>query len=108
MTSLDRSDVIIRFMTDKDVSAVLSCDWAEIVDRDRVASQRGGRDDASFIAEVDGHFVGFLLARILFVGRPMVTVCQLHLISVRPDYQHRGIGSMLLDSLHSHCKTQGI
>ena len=38
----------------------------------------------------------------------MVGVCQLHLIAVRPDYQHRGIGSMLLDSLHSHCKTQGI
>jgi ribosomal protein S18 acetylase RimI-like enzyme len=102
------SDVRVRTMTDRDVWGVLSHDWAEIADRERVASQRGGRDDASFVAEAGGGIVGFLLARILVVGRPMVTVCQLHLIAVRPDYQHRGIGSMLLDSLHEHCKTEGV
>jgi len=108
MSLLDRSNVKIRLMTGSDVSAVLSFDWAEIVEKEKIASQRGGHNDASFIAEVDGHRVGFILARILFVGRPMTSVCQLHLIAVRPDYQHHGIGSLLLNSLHSYCKTQNV
>jgi ribosomal protein S18 acetylase RimI-like enzyme len=108
MSYIDRSDVKMRLMTGGDLAAVLSFDWAEIPDKEMVTSQRGDRLDTSFIAEVEGHLVGFILARIIFVGRPMVGVCQLHLIAVRPDFQQRGIGSMLLDSLHDYCKTQNI
>ena len=108
MDAFDVTDVKTRLMKDGDVPTVLSSTWAEIPEKGMISAQRGGPLDASFVAEVGSRLVGFVLARIIYVGRPMVGVCQLHLIAVRPEYQGRGIGSMLLDSLHGYCKEQGI
>jgi len=108
MSSLDRSAVKIRRITSSDVDGIMSLQWAEIPNKEMIYSQRGGRLDASFLAEVEGRVVGFVLARLVYVGRPMVGVGQLNLIAVRPDYQHKGIGRMLLDGLQTHCKGEGI
>jgi GNAT superfamily N-acetyltransferase len=108
MSNVDRNLVNIRRMTRNDVDTVISMDWAEIPDKQMIASQRGGPLDASFLAELEGHLVGFVLARFLYVGRPLYGVCQLNLIAVKPEYQHRGISSLLLNKLQSHCKEQGI
>jgi GNAT superfamily N-acetyltransferase len=95
-------------MTASDVDVVMSLDWAEIPEKEMVSSQRGGRLDASFIAEFQGRLVGFVLARIVYSGRPMKGSGTIHQIVVRPDYQHRGIGTLLLDRLLEHCKAEGI
>ena len=42
-----------------------------------VASQLGGIRDLSFIAEVDGHLAGFVLARIEYLGIPISEVCMI-------------------------------
>jgi ribosomal protein S18 acetylase RimI-like enzyme len=108
MSAIDSNTVKIRRLTRNDVDMVISREWAEIPEKQMVYSQRGGPLDASFLAEYEGHLVGFVLGRLLYVGRPMIGVCQLNLIAVRPDYQHQGIASMLLDKLQSHCQEQGI
>jgi ribosomal protein S18 acetylase RimI-like enzyme len=108
MSALDSNTVKIRRLTRNDVDVVISMHWAEIPEKQMVYSQRGGPLDASFLAEHEGHLVGFVLGRLLYVGRPMIGVCQLNLIAVRPDYQHQGIASILLNRLQNHCREQGI
>jgi ribosomal protein S18 acetylase RimI-like enzyme len=108
VSPFDPREVKTRFMTENDVPAVLSAPWAEIPDKDMISSQRGGPFDSSFVAEVGGKLAGFVLARIMFVGRPMIVVCQLQLIAVQPDYLGRGIGSLLIDALHDYCNFRGI
>ncbi len=108
MEPIDQADIKTRRMTDSDLSRILSLDWAEIPEKGMISLQKGGLLDSSFVAEVNNKLVGFVLARTVYVGRPMVGVCQLHLIAVRPDLQRRGIGSMLIDAIHEHCKKEGI
>ncbi len=108
MYPIGNSTVRVRAMTAEDVNSVLSMDWAEIPEKDMVRSQRGGRLDASFIAELEGVLVGFVLARINYVGRPMTGVCQLNLIAVRPDQRKKGVAAVLLDQLQDHCQTRGV
>jgi ribosomal protein S18 acetylase RimI-like enzyme len=108
MDSFEKNAVKIRRLALSDVDIVISFDWAKIPDKEMVSSQRGGRFDASFIAEFHGILVGFVLSRIIYVGRPMTGICQLHLIAVRPEYQRHGIGAMLLDRLAVYCKELGI
>ncbi len=108
MYLVGKSMVKIRPMTAEDVNAVLSMEWAEVPEKEMVRSQRGGRLDASFIAELEGVLIGFVLARIIYVGRPMTGVCQLNLIAVRPDQRKKGVAAILLDQLQAHCKGRGI
>jgi len=108
MYLIGKSMVKIRPMTAPDVDSVLSMDWAEIPEKEMVRSQRGGRLDASFIAELEGVLIGFVLARIIYVGRPMTGVCQLNLIAVRPDQRKKGVAAILLDQLQRHCQARGI
>ena len=69
MSYIDRSAVKIRRMTASDVDTVMSLQWAKIPEKEMVSSQRGGRLDASFIAELEGRLVGFVLAQLVYVGR---------------------------------------
>jgi ribosomal protein S18 acetylase RimI-like enzyme len=108
MTLIDESAVKIRRMTTRDVEWITSIWWANIPNKEMVLSQRGGRLDASFMAEYEGHLVGFILARIIYAGLPMTGAGVISLMAVRPDHQHRGIGTMLLNHLQSHCKSEGI
>lgn len=108
MLSTGRRAPKIRPMTSSDVDSVISLQWAQIPQKGLVSSQRGGWLDASFIAESEDRLVGFVLAQLVYVGRPMTGVGQLHLIAVHPEYQHRGIATMLLERLQRVCKDRGI
>jgi len=108
MKFIDRNAVKIRRMVYSDIPKILDIWWANIPRKEMVASQLGGRLDLSFVAEFEGHFVGFILARLIYAGLPMTGVGVIYFIAVRPDYQERGIGSMLIDKLNSHCKSEGI
>jgi predicted N-acetyltransferase YhbS len=101
-------DVKVRAMTGRDLSSILSYDWSEIPEKDMVALQLGGKVDASLVAELDQQLIGFILARVVFVGRPMISVCQLHLMAVKPDHQGKGVGSMMLDSLYDQCASNHV
>ena len=108
MLSTGKRAVKIRPMTSDDIDSIMSLQWAQIPQKGLVSSQRGGWLDASFIAELEGRLVGFVLAQLIYVGRPMTGVGQLHLLVVQPEHQHRGIGTMLLAQLQSLCKDRAI
>ncbi len=108
MYPMGKGVVKVRPMTTEDVHAVMSMDWAEIPEKEMVRSQRGGRFDASFIAELDGVLIGFVLAHINYGGMPMHGICQLNLIAVRPEQRDKGVAGMLLDQLQGYCKSRGI
>ncbi len=53
------------------------------------------------VAEVDGHLCGQIKA--VFDGSRAI----IHLISVHPDYQHRGVGQRLLNSVYDELDRRG-
>ncbi len=90
------------------VSAVLSIWWRDMPSQEVVASQVGGADDLSLIAEYEGRLVGFVLARVAYVGLPMAGVCLIHSMAVLPEYREHGIGTLLVEKLRDSCKAKGI
>jgi ribosomal protein S18 acetylase RimI-like enzyme len=108
MKLIDRKALKIRRLVSTDITPTLGIWWAEIPNKEMVASQLRGPLDLSFIAEYEGLLVGFILAKQVYAGMPMTRAGVIFLIAVNPDYQERGIGSILIDTLKDHCKSQGI
>jgi len=103
------SDVTIRPLVGSDVDPILGFWWSSFIDnKEMVASQIGGRHDLSFIASFEGHLVGFILARIVYLGIPIKEVCIIHALAIEPNYQGKGIGTLLINELKSTCESKGI
>jgi ribosomal protein S18 acetylase RimI-like enzyme len=76
---------------------------------DEVASTNpGGPLDLSCVAEVDDKVVGFIWGRLVFAGIPVDEVGIIHVLSVDPDYQKRGIATELVDALAERCRERGV
>jgi ribosomal protein S18 acetylase RimI-like enzyme len=95
-------------MASSDITSTLGIWWADIPEKEMVASQLQGPLDLSFIAEHEGILVGFILATLVVAGLPMTGTGVVFLIAVNPEYQKRGIGTMLIEALEKHCKSKGI
>jgi ribosomal protein S18 acetylase RimI-like enzyme len=108
MKAIDLNAVKIRPMVTGDITSTLNIWWSDIPGKDILVSQIGGRFELSLIAEYEGHLVGFLLARLIYAGLPMTGVAVMFFIAVNPDYQARGIGSLLINKLKANCKAAGI
>ncbi len=106
---IKKSEVTIRPLVNSDISPILGFWWSSfIANKDMVASQLGGRRDLSLIASFEGHLVGFILARIGYLGIPIKEVCVIHAVAVEPKYQAQGIGSLLINTLKSTCESRGV
>jgi ribosomal protein S18 acetylase RimI-like enzyme len=108
MKTVERNKVKIRRMVSSDITPTLGIWWADIPEKEMVASQLRGPLNLSFIAEYDGFMVGFVLAALIHAGFPMTGMGVVYLIEVSPDYQKGGIGKMLIEALEEYCKTKGI
>jgi len=114
MSMMERGAVNIRRMTRSDINAVLALDRkigggeSGITYKDMAATDLGGQLGLSFVSEVDGQVIGFILARLAYLGIPFTEVCVIHGIVVDPDYQRHGIGSRLVNALLSHCHAEEI
>jgi ribosomal protein S18 acetylase RimI-like enzyme len=95
-------------MVSSDITPTLGIWWADIPEKEMVANQLRGPLDLSFIAEYEGILVGFILATLVVAGLPMTGTGVIFLIAVNPDFQKRGIGTMLIEALEKHCKSKGI
>jgi len=104
----------VRRMLRSDIGAVLALErrigkgYSRISHKDMVATDPEGALDLSFVAESDGQLIGFVLARLAYLGIPLAEVCIIHGIVVDPDYQRHGIGGKLVNALVDHCHAEGI
>jgi len=114
MSNGEQSAVSIRPMTRSDIHAILALDAkiskgrGSLSYKDMAAADLGGPLDVSFVAEVGGNIIGFVMSRLAYVMIPFTKVCILQSILVDPDYQSRGIGVRLLGKLVSYCQDEGI
>ena len=114
MRSGEQSTITIRPMMRSDIHAVLALDRkledrrSHLSHKDMASTEPGGPLDLSFVAEVDGNVVGFLISRIAYLMIPLTEVCLIQGILVDPDHQERGIGSKLLEKLLDFCHEEGI
>lgn len=108
MKTIDKKLVKIRRMVSSDVLPTVGIWWADIPEKERLASEIPGPLDLSFIAEYDGILVGFLLAKLEFSGYPMTSAASIYLIAVNPEYRKHGIGTMMIEALEKLCKSKNI
>jgi ribosomal protein S18 acetylase RimI-like enzyme len=114
MSNAKKDTINIRPMTRSDIHAVLALDRKAfgthglLTYKDMATIDPGGPLDVSFVAEVGGNIIGFVIARLAYVMVPFTEVCLIQGIFVDPDYQNRGIGSKLFRELLGYCQAEGI
>jgi ribosomal protein S18 acetylase RimI-like enzyme len=113
MNKTEQETVNIRPMTKGDIHAVLALDktgmrGSLLSYKDMVSLNLGGSLKLSFVAEVGGKIVGFVITQLAYLMIPFTEVCIVQGMLVDPDHQGRGIGAKLFKELFEHCQSQGI
>ena len=113
MAKAEIGEIKIRRMTLDDIKGALAVsrnlgERGTISSRDMIANDVGGRLDLSFVAEVEGTIVGFIIARLEYMGVPVFEVCLVHGIMIDPEYQSHGIGIKLVHELRDYCYLEDI
>lgn len=114
MSASAREETHIRRMLRTDIEAVISLEHeagngiSSISRRDLVIMDPGGPLDFSYVCEADGKIVGFVLARLEYLGIPFVPICCINGIALEREYRRQGIGRQLLDSVLDLCYSEGI
>ena len=111
-----RVEAVIRNLQPDDLQAMVAIDTA-LTGRRRAEFLQHKLDQAfadsgiavSLAAELDGHVVGYVLARVWF-GEFGVTerVAAMDVLGVHPDLHGRGIGPALIDQLRTNLLALGI
>jgi len=111
---MEKDTIKIRRMTRADTLDVVDLDrkisrgQSRITYRDLISTDPEGPLDLSFISEIEGKVIGFILARLAYVGIPFTEVCIIHGVLVDPNYQRSGVGSKLVNALLGYCCNEGI
>jgi ribosomal protein S18 acetylase RimI-like enzyme len=106
--------VKIRPMEPEDIDGILAVDrkisgvQRALTYRDLVREAIGGQVDASFVAEVEDQFVGFVLAYLTYVREAVSEACVIQIFGVDPKYQGQGIATKLVQALLDECRSKGI
>jgi len=116
MTAVERreSKIRIRPMEPEDIDNVLAIDRKisgvrrAVTYTDLITGDLGGVLDLSFVAEVDGQVAGFILARLAYVGEPVMEVGLIQILGVDPDYWRQGIATKLVNVLLERCQSKGL
>ena len=104
----------IRSMVPGDIGHILDID-EKLTGLQRTAHQAeivtsliGSADDLSLVAELEGIVVGFLIARMIYVGEAVIETASIRIIGVDPDYERHGIAAKMMDSLINNSRSRGI
>ena len=107
------SKLRIRPMEHEDITDILAIDRKitgvrrAITYTDLITGDLGKVLDLSFVAEVSGQVVGFVLARHTYVGA-IGEAGLIHILGVDPDYWGLGIATKLVNSLLELCHSKGL
>lgn len=115
-SSLEHQDVVVRKLLPADLDAVIRLD-AKITGRRRTEyfklklkenlAETGIK--VSLAAEIDGLFVGYLLARVYYGEFGMTEpAAVLDSLGVHPEFQHRGAGAALIRQLRMDLGALGV
>jgi ribosomal protein S18 acetylase RimI-like enzyme len=105
--------VVIRSMEPEDIYDVLDIDRKlsgarrAMTYKDMITGDLGGELDLSFVAEVDDKIAGFVLARHVLLGDPIVETGLIQIFGIDPDFKRCGIATMLIEKLIAHCREKG-
>ncbi len=114
MSTISDGDIIIRRMTRSDIDAILALDkkiggvQGKVSYRDLVVTDPGGPLDFSFVCESRGVIVGFILARLAYLGIPLIGTCVISAIAVASDNQKHGIGNKMVNKVLDRCYDEGV
>jgi len=98
----------IREMTEDDIDPIRALDnklvgkERSITYSDPIEFYLGGEYAMSFVAEIDGKIVGFVLGRL----RDSDTAW-LQSVAIDPEYRRKGIGNKLVGALIARCRSKG-
>lgn len=108
------SEVIVRRMTRGDIDTILALDAkigegkSKVSYRDLVVTDPGGALDFSFVCEYNGKVIGFVLARLAYIGLPLIGTCVIGAVAVDPEYQEQGIGSKMVNKVLDRCYDEDV
>jgi ribosomal protein S18 acetylase RimI-like enzyme len=114
MSKIVDSEIIIRRMMRSDIDPILVLDekigqgQSKVSYRDLVVTDPGGPLDFSFVCEYKGIIIGFILARLAYMGLPLIATCVMGAIAVDPDYQEQGIGSKMVNKVLDRCYNEDV
>ena len=114
MSTMGNERVTIRRMTRTDIDAVINLDRkigkgkSQITYKDMVALDPGGPLDFSCVAEIGNKVVGFVLARLMYMGMPFSEFCVINAIDVAEEHQGQRVGRRLVDEILDKCHDEGI
>ena len=94
-----------------EISRIYAAITRKSVDSDfkRVVEDHAQRDDeACFVAEREGHVVGFMISYILTAGFGMTKSAWIATLGVDPNFMGMGIGASLAEEIFKYYKAQGI
>jgi predicted N-acetyltransferase YhbS len=113
---MNKSTINVRLMKSNDFAAIVRIDekvlkssrpdyyrlkFEELV-------QSTDRLPTSLVAEEDGTVVGFVMGAVYIGEYGISKVGTLDTIGVDPDYQHKGIGQLLVNEFLDHLKALGV
>ena len=79
------------------------------IDFRQIIEEQVQRDkDASFVAEVDGKVVGFMISYIVYGGFGLEKSAWIATLGVDPQFMGRGIGKRLAEEILGVCRDRGI
>ena len=75
---------------------------------DLVSGNVSGLPEVGLIAEVQNCVCGFIMGRVVSIGKPGTQVGQILIVGIDPDYQRRGIATKLVNALCDAFHSQGV
>ena len=108
------TNVNIREMSEEDVEGILDIErqikgqHGSVTFAPAPDSCIGGEVENSIVVEDSGRIVGFLLARTVRSPIELSDVAWIEFIGILPEYQHRGIGKIMVEAWKDRCKQKGI
>ncbi len=107
-------NIIIRKIELRDAKDIISIEAAitqstSSIDFEQIIKEQVGKNEsASFVAEMDGRVVGYMISYLLYGGFGLEKSAWIAVLGVAPKYMGQGIGKRLAEEIFSVYKKKGV